>query len=130
MITKPEKYTRKFVVKELKNLLMKARNEDLLIMGELFENKQYSAQRFSEWAEKFEKEVEISESIKKIKELFENRINKGALTGKLNPTMTIFNLKNNYGWKDKTDIDHTTKGKELPVPILGGISRGVNLRLR
>jgi hypothetical protein len=34
----------------------------------------------------------------------------------------IFNLKNNFGWKDQQEIDHTTKGKELPTPIYGGKS--------
>lgn len=33
----------------------------------------------------------------------------------------IFNAKNNFGWKDKTEIDHTTKGKELPTPILTNV---------
>lgn len=32
----------------------------------------------------------------------------------------IFNLKNNYGWKDKTEQDLNVK--ELPKPILGGNS--------
>lgn len=30
----------------------------------------------------------------------------------------IFNLKNNYNYKDKQEVDHTTKGQ----PILGGVS--------
>jgi hypothetical protein len=34
----------------------------------------------------------------------------------------IFNAKNNFGWNDKQEIDHTTKGKELPTPIYGGKS--------
>lgn len=32
----------------------------------------------------------------------------------------IFGLKN-FGWTDQTQIDHTTKGKEMPAPILGGL---------
>lgn len=34
----------------------------------------------------------------------------------------IFNAKENFGWKDKQEVDHTTKGKELPTPIIGGKS--------
>jgi hypothetical protein len=30
----------------------------------------------------------------------------------------IFNLKNNFGWRDKTETDITSGGK--PIPILGG----------
>lgn len=35
-------------------------------------------------------------------------------------TGPIFNLKNNYGWKDKTEQDLNVK--ELPKPLLGGTS--------
>lgn len=40
-----------------------------------------------------------------------------------------FNLINNYAseardWTDKQSVDHTTNGKELPTPILGGASQG------
>lgn len=37
-----------------------------------------------------------------------------------NATGPIFNLKNNYGWKDKTEQDLNVK--ELPKPLLGGES--------
>ena len=30
---------------------------------------------------------------------------------------TIFALKN-FDWSDKTEVDHTTKGKELPQPLI------------
>lgn len=38
----------------------------------------------------------------------------------------IFNLKNNFGWKDKTETDVTSGGK--PIPILGGITREENVK--
>lgn len=112
-ITKPIIYTEEFVKKEVATLLEESKNEELLTIGRLFENKAYSSQRLSEWAEKFKNNDEISESIKKIKDIFLNRINDGALRGKFNPTMTIFNLKNNYNWKDKNETDITTKGESL-----------------
>lgn len=43
-----------------------------------------------------------------------------------NVTGVIFNLKNNYGWRDQQNIDHTTKGDKLPTPILGGASNKEN----
>jgi hypothetical protein len=39
----------------------------------------------------------------------ENNIVKGAMNNNLNATMTIFNLKNNFGWKDKTEVENTVK---------------------
>lgn len=122
MITKPVLYTEEFVSNELLEILKEVlENKDLIVLGEVFEKKPYSSQRFSEWSEKFKENDEISESIKKIKDVFENRVNVGGLKGKLNPAMSIFNLKNNYGWKDKTeqDVDLTSGGK----PIYGSLSR-------
>lgn len=122
MITKPVLYTEEFVSNELLEILKEVlENKDLIVLGEVFEKKPYSSQRFSEWSEKFKENDEISESIKKIKDVFENRVNVGGLKGKLNPAMSIFNLKNNYGWKDKTeqDVDVTSGGK----PIYGSLSR-------
>jgi hypothetical protein len=122
MVTKPVKYTAEFVLTELQSMIDIARaNQDLVIMSELFESKDYSVQRFSEWEKKFEEHEQISESIKKLKDIFELRVNKGGLTNKLNPTMAIFNLKNNYKWVDKHETDITTGGDKI-TPILGGIS--------
>ena len=48
-----------------------------------------------------------------------------ALTGQGSPVMWIFNMKNRFrkqGWSDKSEIDHTTNGKDLPTPIFNGQS--------
>lgn len=108
MKTKPEKYTKEFVRLELTAMLKELKKDDtVVILGELFDRRDYSLQRFSEWEKKFEKDAEISESIKRIKSILETRLNLGGLKGKLNPTMTIFNLKNNYGWRDKTEVEES-----------------------
>ncbi len=112
--SRPEKYTAEFVGKELANMLEEAKaDKDMVILGELFDCRDYSPQRFSEWEEKFRDNAEISESIKILKGLFERRLNLGGLQNRLNATMTIFNLKNNYGWKDKMEQDVTTNGESL-----------------
>lgn len=111
MKTKPEKYTQEFVAAELQAMIQELEdNPAVVILGELFATRDYSPQRFSEWEEKFQDDEEISESIKRIKSTLEARLNLGGLKGILNPTMTIFNLKNNYGWRDKTEVDSTIKG--------------------
>jgi DNA primase len=121
--TRPIIYTEEFVKNEVEKILEEAmENKELTVLGEIFENKAYSSQRFSEWAEKFKNNDEISESIKKIKDLFENRVNIGGLKGKLNPTMSIFNLKNNYGWKDKNETDITTNGRPI-IQIVNQIAQ-------
>jgi len=48
----------------------------------------------------------------------EDWIVRKMLTGKANPIASIFNLKNNHGWKDKSELDTTSNGKQLgSIPI-------------
>lgn len=51
------------------------------------------------------KDERFSETIKKIRTIAENDVEEWILTNKYNPTAWIFNLKNNFWWKDKTEID-------------------------
>lgn len=112
--TKPIIYTEEFVREEVTKILDEIiSNKEIVLLGEVFEKKAYTRQRFSEWAEEFKNIKEISDTIKKVKDILEERVNMGGLKNKLNPTMTIFNLKNNYGWKDKNETDITTKGESL-----------------
>lgn len=66
---------------------------------------------------------EYSNSIKRALQKCESYVEKGALTNKLNATFSIFNLKNNYGWKDKTESEVSgPNGKDLfPQPILNAL---------
>ena len=50
---------------------------------------------------------QFHDTIKKAKLFIENYIEKGALVGDLHPVFSIFNLKNNYGWKEKQEIEHS-----------------------
>lgn len=43
--------------------------------------------------------------IKKAKQKVERQLEENALMGKANATFTIFNLKNNYGWQDKMEME-------------------------
>ena len=47
------------------------------------------------------------DSIKKAKDRCEAKIEEGLLSGKYNATGAIFNLKNNYGWRDKQEVEHS-----------------------
>ena len=53
----------------------------------------------------YEKREEFTDTIKRAKNKVENYVEENSLMGKLNPTVSIFNLKNNFGWKDKTEIE-------------------------
>lgn len=57
----------------------------------------------------YEDKEEFSDTIKRAKMKIHNYVEEYLFTGK-NQTGAIFNLKNNYGWTDKTEVDNTHKG--------------------
>lgn len=116
MITKPTKYTEPFVLETLQDMLKRVKKDKRIVyINQLFEDYDFSRQRFSEWAKSFDNE-EISDTIKKIKEITENRLFVGGLNGDINVTMAIFGLKNNHKWTDKMDV---TSGDK---PLEGGLN--------
>lgn len=119
MVTKPEKYTRDFVLLELNEMLKEVNNDlGIFFINQLFENRSYSRQRYSEWAEKFKDDDEISDTIKKLEDQLENRLVVGGLTSALNPAITIFTLKNKHNWRDKTEVDNTHEIKGTLVEFI------------
>lgn len=60
---------------------------------------------------KYEYMPEFTDTIKRAKTRIENELELGLYGN--NVTGLIFNLKNNYGWKDKTETDITTKGESI-----------------
>ena len=119
MVTKPTKYTKEFVTAELKDMLEQIRNNpDIILLGQVIENKDYSRQRVSEWRKKFEGDKEISDTFSKIKGILETRLNIGGIKGDFNATMTKLNLINNYGWVDKQETAVTGPGgKPLGITV-------------
>lgn len=111
MKTNTKIYTAEFVLKELQSMLdMLKEDKDIIYLWELFEDKDYSRQRFSEWLTEYKDNQEIQIISDTIKEILETRAVKWAITNKLNPTFTIFHLKNNYKetWKEKIEVDNNT----------------------
>jgi len=105
---KATKHTQEFVIKEL-TLLLKTlkKDKDIIYLGELFEDKDYTRFRYSEWTKKYSKNETIVRLSHTIKEILETRAITGAMKNKLNASTTIFHLKNNYKWVDKQEIDNT-----------------------
>lgn len=111
MVTKPTKYTKAFVDGELASILTEVlSDQSIVFIGQIFERRSYSRQRYSEWAEKFKDDEQITDAIKKIDELIETRLVTGALGKELNPVITIFTLKNKHGWKDVSGREHSGPG--------------------
>lgn len=55
----------------------------------------------------YSKTIEFSDTISKAKNKIENWLEENSLAGITNPTVSMFNLKNNFGWKDKTEVEQT-----------------------
>ena len=105
-----EIYTEDFVEKELKSLLEELKtNKEYVYLWELFEDKKYSRQRYSEWVKQYKDNKNVKLYSDTIKEILETRAIVWAMKNKLNATSVIFHMKNNYNWKDKQEIDNTHK---------------------
>lgn len=62
---------------------------------------------------------EFVDIIRKAKDKCEGYLVENALQGKNNPVFSIFVLKNSYGYKDKTELDHSSSdGSMSPVANL------------
>ena len=110
MITKPTKYTEEFVLSELNDIIVELRsNPDIIFVGQLFMKRDYSRERFYEWARKYDKNHEISHTIKMINEILEVRAIERGVDLKGNSSFLIFFMKNKHGWKDRKDITSDDK---------------------
>jgi len=69
------------------------------------------------WAENNE---EFSGAIKKAKAIQEQNLVSGALSGKHQSTFSIFFAKNNLGYKDKTEVDHSSEQLQSLLDTIDG----------
>lgn len=66
---------------------------------------------------------EFNDIIKAIKQAQAHALANGSLKGELNPLISKLMLAAKHDYVEKTAQDLTTKGKELPAPILGGLTK-------
>ena len=59
----------------------------------------------------YQEKEEFFGTIKKAKTRIEASIEKQALLGNYNSTFAIFNMKNNFGWQDKHEVDTTSSNR-------------------
>lgn len=83
------------------------------------------------WANSGESPAEVDGSINPLHEEFSNIVDKlraaqaqkliqNSLLGRYNSTIAKLILSGKHGYVEQQSVDHTTKGKEMPAPILGG----------
>lgn len=77
-------------------------------------------QWWSEMKDKFVNDKSVSDTIKNIESIIEQRIVNDTMTGDAkSATFSIFLLKNKFGYVDKQEQDLTTKGESLNIISLG-----------
>jgi hypothetical protein len=57
------------------------------------------------------------DAVKRAKTMCENWTEEHALIGSTNPIFSIFSLKNNHGWTDKTEVEMKHAGTVLVAPV-------------
>ena len=65
----------------------------------------------------YEDMPEFYDTIKKIKHRVENYVEEMSLIGVLNSTVSIFNLKNNFNWKDKIETENENKNTNVNMTL-------------
>jgi hypothetical protein len=101
-VGRPPKFKKLNVFSRRVNEYFKTAQEPFTIAGLcLFLGLSYEGLR------EYEAKEEFSATVKEAKLKIEDHINKKGLTGAYNSNMVQFNLKNNFGWKDKQEIEHS-----------------------
>jgi hypothetical protein len=74
----------------------------------------YTVQGYCVWLDitrqtlmRYKDDERFSDTIKRALERIEQNNLEGTALGYLNPAIIIFNLKNNFGWKDTQSIEHS-----------------------
>lgn len=106
-----EKWTLEETLAMLEKIEEEAQNDDCLWLGSALVKVGLYRDIWDYWKDKFKKQESVFRTIKKIDQIFESKLFESALKGKVNGTVAIFGLKNNYEWKDKTEQDVNLKGK-------------------
>jgi len=115
-----QKWTEEEALKLGEELLswMKEKPENVFFKEFLIYENDYYEELTDYLSNKYESFLNVLKKAKKIQEL---KIVKLSSDNKLNPTMSIFCLKNLHDWRDRQDVDHTTKGeaiKNLQIEIV------------
>lgn len=74
----------------------------------------------------YSKDENYFDTIKNAKQLVEMQLEENALSNKTNSTFTIFNLKNNFNWKDKTEVETNKEQLNKVEELLSKIKEEAN----
>lgn len=117
MTTKTSQNSRNTVLKEVQSILADIMSDNgIFYLWQVFDNKTYSLRTYAEWKKEYREDEEISEVIEKIGDVLETRVVIWAMEKRINVTMAMFHLKNNFKWADK--IEANARDRKLPTTNL------------
>ena len=102
---RPTKYTKEVLSDLVKRFDKYIESNTIPIIAEFAYTNNIPRQKLYEFPE-------FNDTIKRCIDKKETNLEKGVLSGKLNASMGIFSLKQ-LGWRDRQEIDHTTKGESI-----------------
>src|SRR5690625_2054382 len=113
-----EKWTEETVLEMLEKMISFIEvSKAFAIVTVLSEFKLYP-EWWSEMTNKFKGNKRVSEAIRRTEACIESNIIKDTMSGDArSATFSIFLLKNKFGYKDKTETDHTSGGNPLQAII-------------
>lgn len=113
-----EKWTVETVTEKLKEIEGHAKKPNCLWLGTALVEVGLYREVWAYWKDKFKSDPSVFQTIKRIEGVLEDRLVSKMLNGDLNTTASIFTLKNNNGWTDKKEIDHTSGGNAFgPIKV-------------
>lgn len=104
-----EKWTVKAVQEKLSEIEEAAADPSCLWLGSALVKAGLYKDVWVYWCEKFANDDVVFRTIKRIEQIFEDRLFAEAAKGTIVPSVAIFGLKNNHGWKDKSEQEVTLK---------------------
>jgi len=120
LIGRPEMYTQKFVREELEKILRKLKKDkDIIYIGSLFEDKNYTRQTFYYMVNKFVDKTnerfdyDIEQIAIKLNEVIEDRVVTYGLKNGNSAAFIKFLLQSKFGYEDKKVIENRTESLEL-----------------
>lgn len=112
---RPKEYTDEVISKEAKELLQYVENTELPLIQEFTYNKKYNRAKLSELSNN---NIEFRNALDKLKEKQHNTLVSRSLAGDYNPTIAMLLLKNNHGYKDKQDVEHSGHVEGTKINVL------------
>ena len=116
-VGRPTKYNAGMIAKVHDYVDAKFGEKELPIIEEFCYLNDIDTDTSVEWCKKHKK---FSVAIKRLKAVQSTMLQSGIFKNTGNVAGGIFLLKNNHGFKDRTETDVTSGGK--PIPLLGGQS--------